>query len=556
MIVSEAGYIKFKIMHKKFIILFWLLGFAFPSLYGQIVADHTVVSKFSDIPQSYIDLVKKMWVSYAGASHSAGVRAGANLLEASYPAYQVNVTESGTPEAYTDQHLRLSCATWGNYNNSSGWIYSYGQEDWFTTSQAITRTKAGITYCNTSGPALAAIGFGWCWDPEMIGSYITTYLDATQQYVDYCTTNNYSTKVFFTTGPVDLMNATGELGYNKYLAYQAIRTYVAADPARIFFDYADILCYDDNGSLTTTTWNGHTYPIITPNNVGDGNGTGHIAPAGQLRLAKAMWWMLARMAGWEGSPVVPTITTTAITNIATMTATGGGNVISDGGASVIAKGVCWNTNTNPTITNSHTSNGTGIGIFISSLTNLGKNIHYHVRAYATNSVGTSYGIDKEFTTACGQKADDTFTKPMYFNQGLTTTKIIFPDGTSMITIPTGTGSVTWDAILSKPLTFPPSVHNHDLLYKAITYVPAWAEITGKPDFFSGNYKDLTNKPDSIELGKALQQMRGIIPPRYTTAQIEALVPTAEEEGLEVYDITLHVKKYWNGNLWKIVITSN
>jgi hypothetical protein len=157
-----------------------------------------------------------------------------------------------------------------------------------------------------------------------------------------------------------------------------------------------------------------------------------------------------------------------------------------------------------------------------------------------------------FVYACGQKPDDTFTKPIYFPAGI----YIGTDSTLHITWPTGTGSVTWDAILNKPLTFAPSVHNHDLLYKAITYVPAWAEITGKPTLFSGSYKDLTDKPGSIELGIALQQLRGIIPHRYTTVQIEALMPTAEEEGMEVYDLTLHVKKYWNGTMWKIIPTTN
>ncbi|MBN2396713.1 MAG: hypothetical protein JXC36_09700, partial [Candidatus Atribacteria bacterium] len=50
--------------------------------YGQIIADHTVVDKYNEIPQYYIDEVKKMWLSYAGESHSLGIREGLNLLEA------------------------------------------------------------------------------------------------------------------------------------------------------------------------------------------------------------------------------------------------------------------------------------------------------------------------------------------------------------------------------------------------------------------------------------------------------------------------------------------
>ena len=49
---------------------------------------------------------------------------------------------------------------------------------------------------------------------------------------------------------------------------QRIRDYVAADATRILFDYADILCYDNNGTPTTVTWNGHTFPMITFNKSG------------------------------------------------------------------------------------------------------------------------------------------------------------------------------------------------------------------------------------------------------------------------------------------------
>ncbi len=96
---------------------------------------------------------------------------------------------------------------------------------------------------------------------------------------------------------------------------------------------------------------------------------------------------------------VPTvITTDPVTNIQQTTATGGGNVTNSGGATVTARGVCWSTSSNPTINNSHTTNGTGTGIFTSSITGLTAGTLYHVRAYATNSAGTAYGADVTFTT--------------------------------------------------------------------------------------------------------------------------------------------------------------
>ena len=101
------------------------------------------------------------------------------------------------------------------------------------------------------------------------------------------------------------------------------------------------------------------------------------------------------------APAKPTVTTASVTNIATSTASSGGNVTSDGGASVTARGVCWSTSANPTTSNSKTTNGTGKGSFTSSITGLSPGTTYHVRAYATNSAGTSYGSDNAFTTNGG-----------------------------------------------------------------------------------------------------------------------------------------------------------
>ncbi|MGE0085738.1 MAG: C1 family peptidase [Desulfococcaceae bacterium] len=95
---------------------------------------------------------------------------------------------------------------------------------------------------------------------------------------------------------------------------------------------------------------------------------------------------------------VPTVTTSAVSTITQTAAASGGNVISDGGASVTAKGVCWSTAQNPTISNSKTSNGTGTGSFTSSITGLSPGTTYYVRAYATNSKGTGYGTQVSFTT--------------------------------------------------------------------------------------------------------------------------------------------------------------
>lgn len=95
---------------------------------------------------------------------------------------------------------------------------------------------------------------------------------------------------------------------------------------------------------------------------------------------------------------IPTLTTTSVSSITSSTASSGGNISNDGGASIAARGICWSTSHNPTISDSKTSNGTGIGNFASSITGLTVNTTYYVRAYATNSAGTAYGNEVSFTT--------------------------------------------------------------------------------------------------------------------------------------------------------------
>jgi len=100
----------------------------------------------------------------------------------------------------------------------------------------------------------------------------------------------------------------------------------------------------------------------------------------------------------DGVIALATVTTTAISNISTTTASSGGNVTATGGDPVTARGVCWSTSQNPTITNSHTTDGSGTGSYASSLTGLSTSTTYYVRSYALNQAGYTYGNQQSFTT--------------------------------------------------------------------------------------------------------------------------------------------------------------
>ncbi len=131
----------------------------------------------------------------------------------------------------------------------------------------------------------------------------------------------------------------------------------------------------------------------------------------------------------------PTATTNTVGSILQNAATGGGNVISDGGASVTSRGVCWATTANPTTANSKTTNGTGTGTFTSSISGLLGGTIYYVRAYATNSVGTSYGAQVTFTTTAATNAVVTTTAATgVTSTGATSGGNVTSDGGAPVTV--------------------------------------------------------------------------------------------------------------------------
>jgi hypothetical protein len=156
-------------------------------------------------------------------------------------------------------------------------------------------------------------------------------------------------------------------------------------------------------------WSTHASPTTADAKTVDGSGTGSFVSK-LTGLVRATTYHIRAYAtstagtgysqdvSFTSKTVVPTVKTTAISAVETTTATSGGTVSDTGGADVTARGVVWATHATPTLADSKTTDGYGKGTYSSTLTGVTRSTTYHVRAYATNSVGTGYGSELTFTT--------------------------------------------------------------------------------------------------------------------------------------------------------------
>jgi hypothetical protein len=101
----------------------------------------------------------------------------------------------------------------------------------------------------------------------------------------------------------------------------------------------------------------------------------------------------------------PSVITTLPTNITSSSFTSGGTVSNLNGSSLTAKGICYGYSANPTVNDFITNDigqGTTVGSYTSNVSGgLQGSMTYHLRAYASNAFGTSYGQDLIFSTLCG-----------------------------------------------------------------------------------------------------------------------------------------------------------
>ena len=168
---------------------------------------------------------------------------------------------------------------------------------------------------------------------------------------------------------------------------------------------------DGNGVVSERgiCWNSTPNPTILNYKTSDGTGKGSFKSTLSGLTRNTTYYVKAYARNDRGVSYGPqttfntlaelaTVTTTLPSNIGENNVQLGGNVTDNGSAVLFAKGICYSTNHNPTITDSHTNSGTTSGAWATILTGMSPSTNYFVRAYASNNMGTTYGNEMSFIT--------------------------------------------------------------------------------------------------------------------------------------------------------------
>ena len=296
-----------------------------------------------------------------------------------------------------------------------------------TTPSSITQTSAYSGGSITSDGGFSIIACGVCWSTNTsptiannktnnynyynynnyFSSSITGLSQGTTYYVRAYATNSigtsYGNQVSFATNPATLPVVSSTTTASSITQNTALS--------------GGTISNDGGGTVTNrgVCWSSSTStPTIANTKTTDGIGIGTYSSSLTGLTASTTYYYRAYATNSAGTSYgttrnfltnsisTPTISSTSsATSITQTTAVSGGTISIDGGSAVTARGICWSSSTSSPTTSliTKTVDGSGIGTFTSTLSDLTASTTYYVRAYATNSIGTDYGSYKSFTTS-------------------------------------------------------------------------------------------------------------------------------------------------------------
>jgi uncharacterized protein (TIGR02145 family) len=310
-------------------------------------------------------------------------------------------------------------------------------------------TGRGVCWATTAGPTVSGSKSS---DGTGIGNYtssISGLTPGTVYYVRAYATNSAGTSY----GP--------EISFTSSFVSPSLTTQIISAVTTTTANSGGNISSAGGGTITArgVCWSTSTGPTINNIKTSDGTGIGNFVSSLTGLTAATTYYVRAYATNSAGTAYgneivfstaanLPTLTTATFSALSYATVTSGGNISSDGGGTITSRGVCWSTTNNPTISDNKTSDGTGPGIFTSSVSGLSGTTAYYLRAYATNSAGTAYGNQIIFTTTVAPPTVTdidgnvynmiTIGPQVWMQENLKTKR--YNDGTS---IPNVTGNSAW-----------------------------------------------------------------------------------------------------------------
>ena len=263
------------------LILFATTAYSWNSTTSLII-DHTC-TELSSIPVAWIDSIQaNLRLHYAHTSHGGQLTTGLSRIENSSAVYNI---------AIGSRHLPSEPGAFCIFDGQE--FESYITPDlYWKTSAGMNKTRNVLN----NNPTINLSMWSWC-------CQLTGYTEAqVQAYLDSITVLETEfpnvTFIYMTCNA----QATGAGGYNRYLRNEQIRQYCIANN-KVLFDFADLDSWWFNPN--TSTWehatydyNSHTVPV--EHSQFHGSQAGHTTFESCEQKGNAVWWMMAKLAGWSG----------------------------------------------------------------------------------------------------------------------------------------------------------------------------------------------------------------------------------------------------------------